>query len=282
MTNWFQTNSAYQLFQNSMGEIHPLRFKSEHCACVVAIMGKGWSKRAIIQGGLEINAETSPEELSSLLQDIIAQCQSYGVVYIETRNFSDYTNYKSVFENNGFQYEPHFDVHIQLVNYHLPEAKHRQIQKCQREGQYWEETRNQNDVHQWYQLLKKLYRCKIHRPLPSEQFFHQAAQCADFHLLVVRDSSSHITGGVLLPVHNKTSYEWYICGNTMSTYAAIDWSMQHGLTLLDTMGAGTPNKPYGVRDFKLQMGGELHEFGRFVYVNKPFVYNLGKRIVNLL
>lgn len=75
------------------------------------------------------------------------------------------------------------------------------------------------------------------------------------------------------------AYEWYICGQVMSTWAAIDWCRQHGIQCFDTMGAGKPGVPYGVRDFKLQMGGELKEFGRYRCVLKPWLYRLGEWVM---
>lgn len=96
-----------------------------------------------------------------------------------------------------------------------------------------------------------------------------------------RVAQKAIIGGVLLAVEDDLSkaYEWYICGQVMSTWAAIDWCRQHGVRCFDTMGAGKPGVPYGVRDFKLQMGGELKEFGRYRCVLKPWLYSLGEWVM---
>jgi lipid II:glycine glycyltransferase (peptidoglycan interpeptide bridge formation enzyme) len=48
------------------------------------------------------------------------------------------------------------------------------------------------------------------------------------------------------------------------------------------MGAGSPDQPYGVRDFKAEFGGELVEHGRFLCVRKPMLYAIGKMGVKLL
>lgn len=279
MTNWFQTNSAYQLFSQSE-DMRPVRVSTAHCSCVATVMGKEFCKRAIIQGGPAIDDSATQDELTELLQDLKRKCIDMGVVYIETRNFSDYSSYRQTFENQGFKYQPHYDVHISVTEHSLSPAKKRQIAKSIQEGLYWEETRNEEDVHNWYKLLKHLYSHKVHRPLPSEHFFQLAAQQTDCHLLVVRGRDTQILGGVLMPVFCKTSYEWYICGGSMATFAAIEWSKQNGIEIFDTMGAGVPDKPYGVRDFKLQMGGILHEYGRFLFVNKPVIYHIGKLLIN--
>jgi hypothetical protein len=56
---------------------------------------------------------------------------------------------------------------------------------------------------------------------------------------------------------------------------AIQYAIQHQLPVFDTMGAGKPGVPYGVRDFKLRFGGDLVEHGRFLHINKPTLYRLG-------
>jgi lipid II:glycine glycyltransferase (peptidoglycan interpeptide bridge formation enzyme) len=53
---------------------------------------------------------------------------------------------------------------------------------------------------------------------------------------------------------------------------AIDNRLQH----FDFMGAGNPNQPYGVRDYKEKFGGKLVEHGRYRKITKPFLFILGK------
>lgn len=49
-----------------------------------------------------------------------------------------------------------------------------------------------------------------------------------------------------------------------------------GYKTFDYGGAGEPNKPYGVRAFKQQMGGELVNFGRYEKIHRPIMYEFGK------
>lgn len=55
----------------------------------------------------------------------------------------------------------------------------------------------------------------------------------------------------------------------------IDFAIEHELKMVDFMGAGKPDSEYGVRDFKLQFGGDLVEHGRFKYICKPMLYKMG-------
>lgn len=246
MTNWFQTHS-----------INP-------------IYGWGPSKRMIVQGGYD----TSVEPL-----ELVQQARDAGCVYVEIRCFEDYSAYRPALEESGFVYEPHYDVHIDPAK-DVPEPKMRQIRAAIAEGQSWRETCEEADIAAWYACLKRLYRTKVRRPIPSPDWFRGMILNKGCKLLVV-EAHGTIIGGVLLAVEDDKSkaYEWYICGQVMSTWAAIDWCRQHGVQCFDTMGAGKPCVPYGVRDFKLQMGGTLHEFGRYRCVLRPWLYRVGEWVM---
>ena len=90
-------------------------------------------------------------------------------------------------------------------------------------------------------------------------------------------------------------YEWFACGkdgefknihpSSLTKYAGLQYAAEHGIRF-DMMGAGAPGDGgYGVRDFKLEFGGELLEFGRFKGVlNRPLylVGTLGVKILKKL
>jgi len=50
---------------------------------------------------------------------------------------------------------------------------------------------------------------------------------------------------------------------------AIESEHELGCRLLDLGGAGRPDEPYGVRDFKAKYGGLLVDFGRDIWVRSP-------------
>ena len=54
------------------------------------------------------------------------------------------------------------------------------------------------------------------------------------------------------------------------------WGIVNGIKVFDWLGAGKPNKEYGVRDFKLEYGGKVVEFGRYEKIHKPFLMEIGK------
>ena len=68
----------------------------------------------------------------------------------------------------------------------------------------------------------------------------------------------------------------------MSTWAMMEWGRLHNVAYIDMMGAGEPGVPYGVRDFKQQMGGQLKEYGRFVWVNRHLTYAAGRLVMKMI
>ena len=63
---------------------------------------------------------------------------------------------------------------------------------------------------------------------------------------------------------------------------AIDYANKNNIEYFDFMGAGKPDQDYGVREFKSKFGGELVEFGRFVKILNPMLYNFGKLSLKIL
>ena len=48
------------------------------------------------------------------------------------------------------------------------------------------------------------------------------------------------------------------------------------------MGVGTPDKDYGVREFKAKFGGEMVNYGRFGRINNEFLYAITEVGYNIL
>ena len=208
-------------------------------------------------------------------------------IYIETRNFHDYSKWKSVFETNGFAYQPHYDIHVHCNAQHqMSEQRIRQVKKAFKNGATICEAQSEQEIRDWYRILRQLYREKVRTPLFSEEFFMQFYREGVGKYLLVKHQDK-VIGGMMCPIlKNKAIYEWYVCGldeeyrelypSVMATYAAIEYAKAKGLPLFDFMGAGKPTVPYGVRDFKMEFGGELVEHGRFLCIRRPLLYWIGK------
>ena len=92
-----------------------------------------------------------------------------------------------------------------------------------------------------------------------------------------------VIGGMLCPmIKGKVIYEWFVVGPAVVTWSVMDYANKNHFPLFDLMGAGKPDIPYGVRDFKMQFGGELKEYGRYLMINNKCLYNIGKIGVDVM
>lgn len=301
--SWFQTKEAYDFYaslpeifepfvvaieRSKKAELHSRR-NTLAGLCMGYITREGnpikqyFTRRAIIYGGPLLAKNATREEVECLMQQVMKLVEKKAI-YIETRNFADYSLWKEAFERAGFAYKPHYDVQIAcdtLNNMYarMQEGKRRQINKAQQEGARYEVIEgngHEADVHAFYLLLKQLYQQKVRTPLYPELFFQRFVANAIGKLLLIKQNN-HIIGGMLCPIlANRAIYEWFVVGDVMATWAAMEYAQQQGVAILDLMGAGEPGTPYGVRDFKLAMGGDLKEYGRYQYVCNAFLHTLGK------
>lgn len=285
MTNWFQTYEAFRLFSQNK-HWHTEYFELGSVSCVVTIMGPFFCRRAIIQGGVTIDeSKASKDDLALVLSRLIDCCRRYRCVYIELRNFADYSAYQSVFEAAGFVFCPHYDIHLPLAPQEemmsrMHESKQRALRRLREEGYIWREAKTEEDVRAFYHNLRTLYRTKVKRPIPTYSFFLKAWQQGV--KILVTEHNGRINGGVFMPVLGEVAYEWYICGSAYATWAMMEWGINHGIRTIDMVGGGRPDIPYGVRDFKVQMGGLLRPYGRFLLVLQPLIYNIGNFIIRML
>lgn len=69
--------------------------------------------------------------------------------------------------------------------------------------------------------------------------------------------------------------------NDLLPWAVFLWAKRQGFTHFDFGGAGKPDVPYGVRDYKKQFGGELVCFGRYERVNHPKTFAVANQFFTL-
>ena len=301
--NWFQSSEAYDFYASLPEMLRPF---------VCAVSGDGklaavcvgyvtqehyrikqfFTRRAIIVGGPCLADDCINEDVSLLLSTL-RQRLSTGAnapIYIETRNFNDYSRWKSAFVKAGFEYMQHLNFHIHCADENemwnrLSETRHRQIRKAIATGVRIEETGTEQDVKDWYRILENLYRTKVKRPLFPIDFFLAFHRKGLGKYLFVKYEGK-VIGGIMCPImQGRCIYEWFVCGldveyknqypSVMATWAAMQYANGHGIPMFDIMGAGQPNVPYGVRNFKAEFGGTLMEHGRFLYVVNPLLFKIG-------
>ena len=290
------------------------------------------TRRAIIVGGPCLADDCSDDEVTELMMAVRKALMNEPLhsmsrdkslneprslndrpIYIESRNFNDYSRWKSAFEKAGFEYVPHLNFHVdtssvEVVDANLGKSRKRDIRTTIREGVSVIEHPTDEQVCEYYKVLDNLYRTKVKTPLFPLSFFLALNKHKDGRLLLI-EYQGRIIGGTVCVVFNRDKfetinhkfettthpsvvYEWFVCGedgvyphvfpSSYATYAGIKYAAEHGCARFDMMGAGKPDEAYGVRDFKAKFGGTEVEHGRFLCVTKPMLYKIGALGVKLL
>ena len=308
---WFQTPEAYQFYAANPEEMTPFALGVEedgHLAGVIVgyttqekcIFKQYFTARTIIPGGPLLANCISETALAELLK-AVAQCPASRLspfasrltnpIYIESRNFHDYSKWRNIFEANGFAYQPHLNFHVNTTTTEIAQSnigKHRwkYIRLSIRDGAKIIDTPTIDQVRAFYSILQDLYRTKVKTPLWSWEFFERLYYIENAKFILVELDGKIVGGAACVCLPGNALYEWYACGldncrddirpTSVAIWGEMQYAAENGYPLFDFMGAGKPDEPYGVRDFKAEFGGELVEHGRFLCIRKPLLYAIGK------
>lgn len=306
VTSWFQTPAAYVFF-------YSLSFVDAFCIAVendgvlkglvVGFIQKDggrikqfFSRRAIINGGPLLTDDITDEELETLLI-ATKQTLKHKAIYIETRNFNDYSHWCKSFEKCGFSYETHLNFHVDCTEWEKVEnniGKHRKryIRRSFNGGVTIVEYPTEEHVRALYEILADLYKTKIKTDLYPLSFFLNLFHSPFSKFIVVEYKGQVVGGSVCVLLEGRTVYEWFACGrdkvykniypSSVTKYAGMRFANENHYSVFDMMGAGKPDEKYGVRDFKAEFGGELVEFGRFKNICAPLLYKIGTMGVRIM
>jgi len=305
--SFFQSPECYD-FYKSLSFLKPVLVYVEEGDVIKGLVcgyvideGKGikkWmTRRAIIPGGALLHPNISDKNLTLLLRKLNNELKKQQVIYSEFRNYRDFTTYIESFGKAGYQYYPHLNFHVltpdpNIAKSKLNSTKRRHLKVSEKNGVSTYLSNAEIDIAQFYQLLSELYRTKVKTPLFPYEFFQKIINNNWARFFVVKFGNTVIGGSVCVVYNGAIIYEWFVCGNdfefknlypsTMATWAPIEYGAVQGYEYFDMMGAGRPDNDYGVRDFKSKFGGNLVEFGRFVSIQKPILFFIGKLIVSLI
>ena len=307
VASWFQTKEAYDFFDDlSFLEAFTCGLENDGILKGVVvgyiqkdggIIKRFFSRRAVVLGGPLLANDISEDELTLLLHGLVERVGKKAI-FIEFRNFSDYSRWRKTFEKCGFHYQPHYDIHVdttsfEVVDAHLGKSRKRDIRVSMRDGASVVTHPSLSQVREYYGVLKTLYETKVKTPLFPFEFFEKLSALDSAAFLLVEYAGKIVGGTVCVGLPGVALYEMYACGedgvhrtifpSEVATYAGLRYAAENGHPIFDMMGAGKPDDGgYGVRDFKLKFGGELLELGRFDYVCKPMLYQVGKLGVKIL
>jgi lipid II:glycine glycyltransferase (peptidoglycan interpeptide bridge formation enzyme) len=302
----FQTPDFYELC-NGVPGISAEAFALEEdnylkALCVVTLQKEPgirgyFSRRAIIYGG-PVLFDSDKESFNLLLKSIAEQFKR-KVIYLEARNYFDYSQFHDHYIKAEWRWLPYLNVRLSLKEKSIEDVlasmkynRKREIKLSLAEGAIYREAIDISEVQNLYLILKELYTKKVKLPVPNLEFFIKIFKSAIGKVFIVLHNNQIIGGSFCLYLEKKTIYTMYYCGlrgyqknifpTHLSILAAIDFGIRNNLEYLDFMGAGLRGKEYGVRKYKYEFGGELVEYGRYIRINNPFLYKVGALALKLI
>ena len=260
-----------------------------------------FSSRTVIYGGpiISPDAENQEEILDLLLKGLIKTVKKHAI-FIQFRNFYSPDNHLKTFESHGFHLRERLNLLVdtsdrETLIRNMSASRWRQIRRGGEVARIILPT-DISQVRTFYDILYKLYRYKVKKPLPPWEFFEQFyhfSQRGKLGMILLVEYKDRIVGGILSPITpGKTIYEWYVCGldqeykevhpSVLATWAALEYAVNHQIPQFDFMGVGIPGREYGVREFKLRFGGQMVNYGRFARINNRAFYFVAEAGFNFL
>ncbi len=245
--------------------------------------------RAVSYGG-PLVAGQNAEVLTLLLEN----AKDPGAIYTEVRLFTDLSWGRAQFEASGFEYKAHLNVLVDVKEETkmweaLKSSKRNKIRKSIKGGVevVVKQDLSDQELGRCHEILSGLY-TRIQLPLPEVGFFQNLMRselgASTYFTLALHEGQ--IIAFRLHMLFNDRVFDWYAADdpvhrklsvNDRTVWETLVWSGKHSAKLFDFGGAGKPGDEYGVRDFKIQFGGEVVEFGRFQRVNRPLSMKLATK-----
>lgn len=307
-SNIFQTPEMYHVYKSTKNYepvfLSAVNDDDEIRGALLAVIQKEhsgflgkFSSRSIIWGGPLVK-DDNPEVLDFILNEYNKTIKKKAI-YTQFRNLWNWTDDEIIiFQKNGFHYEAHLDILIDLKKTEdellkeMHKGRRKNIHRAERIPLKFEEIETDVEFEQCIQLIEQTYK-RVKLPCPDKTFFYDA--CAKLkHInglkkFAIKYKEDIISTRFVL-CYNGLVYDWYAgtderfldkYPNDYLPWKILQWAKENGYNTFDFGGAGKPNKKYGVRDYKLKFGGELVEFGRFEKVHKPLFMKLGQLGMNI-
>ncbi|RME44910.1 MAG: GNAT family N-acetyltransferase [Caldilineae bacterium] len=303
--NIFHTPEMFQVFAQSKGYTPSVWAALDEEGEVVSLftpvevtlmpgLARYLTTRSIAYGGILYQPTPVGEEGVALLLQTYTRCADKTFLFTELRNLSDVTDIQPLLLQCGFAYEEHLNY---LVDLHRPpeailqgmgRRTRKQIRRGLKQGQVIiEEAHSLEQVAIGYRLLQKSY-ANAHVPLPDISLFEATFSILfpknRVKFLLARIGEEYVASSVEL-LYKDTIYGWYggvdrsysrYLPNELLLWHIFQWGAEHGFKTYDFGGAGSPHKPYGVRDFKAKFGGKLVCYGRNTCIHAPIRLALSK------
>lgn len=246
------------------------------------------SRRSIIQKGPLVSGD-NPEILESLLSNYQKIIKSRAI-YTQYRNGWHWGELVGIFQKYNYEYESHLDIihdlgqDEEILWKNLDYSKRKNINNAVRNGLIIKEVDLNAELENVYNILKSVY-SKAKLPLFEYEFLNLVKNNLDDKLVCIGAYKENLLVGFrLLLCFKDLVYDWYagslteylyLRPNDILPWEVMKWAKSNNYKYFDFGGAGKPDKPYGVRDYKIKFGGELVNYGRFQVVHNKLLMAIG-------
>lgn len=294
----FQTAEMCEVYALAANHL-PFALAVEDCGAVKGVLladvvsngGKlmrAMTARSIINGGPL--AKDNDEEVLKLLLDEYRRRLPWYVVYSEIRPVYDMKPVEVALKSCGFERIGHYNILLDLKKdenslwEQMHKERRRNINHAMKMGLEFKEVTSDEEVSRILKLIEKTYSRK-RVPFSGHELIALLSQKMKQYVrfFAAYYEEKMIAGQVRL-CYGDLVYAWYagsdeeffkLRPNDFLMWNVIRWAHEEGFSIFDFGGGGEPGVPYGVRDYKLKYGGELHEYGRFLEKHRPLTYGLG-------
>jgi len=250
------------------------------------------SSRSIINGGpIFAEGKKGLEALEKLL-NYYEHFLRNRAIYTQIRNMWNTEKFRNTLESLGYQYEPHLNYLIDLnrpaeeIWGDIHKSHRKGIKRAEKAEIQVRKIEVKKEITECYKIIEEIYK-NVSLPLADISLFENAYEklsergFVDFYLATL---NGKVIGSRILLKYRNRVYEWYAGSKQEINHVnqAVVWHMLSEYAgnekIFDFGGAGHPDKPYGVREFKKSFGGEEVNFGRYEKVhdkNKKELLNLG-------
>lgn len=257
----------------------------------LGILGR-FTARSIVWGGpIVINDN---QEILDFMQKKYILYIGKKVIYSQFRNFWKQEEIdRNCFKKNGFQFESHLNIIVDLKKTEeelwkeVHSKRRNEIRRAKREGTSVRELKSKNEIEEAFQILSDVYK-NARVPMHDFSLFRAAYEILHPKGMVHffgAFNNGNLIGTIFVLCYKDRVYDWYagslreyyqLYPNDILPWEVFLWARDNGYKFFDFGGAGRPDNPYGVRDYKKKFGGEMVIFGRYEKIHKPLMMKFGK------
>lgn len=259
--------------------------------CIIAEQGLKslFSRRSIVFGGPLIY--NNDAHITNILLEAYNKAIKNKVIYTQFRNIWPLKKLEASLQKHHFKYEDHLTVlndltipETQLIN-NINKKRLSSIRASIKKGLRMIVIEDERRLARAVELIRLTYK-RVQVPAPPDELFFAAKKILGdrIHFFGSLYQDELVAVRVCLK-YKDLIYDWYagsdlqfssLRPNDLLPMECLLWGKNMNGKIYDFGGAGKPGKPYGVRDFKMQYGGALANYGRYTKIHKGLMYKIGE------